>query len=361
MVDLTNLKVLIERDYSKVLRARNTLDNFPIYTKESVWQKGRHWSNGYVVGVNLLWAKLNKKTVPSLQIKSIVEELNINKKEKQFQDVGFISLYSECLAYELGINIDITSLKETVKYLEGCTLTDGSMIVSWKPLGYIGVDQFMNSMVLGWYALKFRDNHILNIYTKIIFNSVIKLIDGNTVYEYVDKHGNPQNNNSGSNEKTWLRGDAWAMVGISYAIYIFSRTKQYEIYTKLLSILNRLCKKQIELFSVYGYFPGSYPNDMNLNHNTLQDKSAEAAIGCALVFLKNKNILINDNVNFLLSLIGGNVEKSIGVKEHILNGTSYPLRLIDKENQCATWGDYYGLRYIQEMIDGTSKGGLDII
>lgn len=344
--------------YNDILFDNQKLESFPICTiQKNQWVRGSHWSNGYVIGVILLSEQLNNIKNAD-RINYAIKALRPHKETDKFQDVGFISLYSECLAYEKGLTLE-ENIIDSVSYLKSCVTSKGNLFVNWMDGEVVSVDQFMNSMLFGWHALTFKDQESLEIYERIIENSIEFLTQDNIVYEYFLDDGKHYNKNSESTGSTWFRSDAWAIVGISYYLFIRKECKK-SICKKSINLLDKLLKKYLYIHNKLGFFPGIYSNELSeINH--LLDSSAEAAIFCALNFMERRKVSNLSSISQLRNILKMRVSANLFKNGNILNSSAYPLRLIDQKNMSSVWGDYYGLRAKKEMSYGKNSGGINII
>ncbi|WP_019105432.1 hypothetical protein [Pantoea ananatis] len=344
--------------YNDVLLNSQKLESFPICKiQKNQWARGSHWSNGYVIGVILLSEKLG--TIKNAdRISYAIKLLGNHKETDKFQDVGFISLYSECLAYEKGFNLE-ENITDSINYLKSCLTRKGNLFVNWMDGEVVSVDQFMNSMFFGWHALTFKDLESLEIHERIIENSIELLVQDNIVYEYSLEDGRHYNKNAENTGSTWFRSDAWAIVGISYYLFIRKECKK-SICKESINLLDKLLKKYIYIHNKLGFFPGIYSNDLSEKNNLL-DSSAEAAIFCALNFMERRNVSNLNSISQLRNILKMKVNENLFKNGNILNSSAYPLRLIDQKNMSSVWGDYYGLRAKKEMSYGKNSGGINII
>ncbi|EOX4352612.1 TPA: glycoside hydrolase family 88 protein [Vibrio cholerae] len=227
------------------------------------------------------------------------------------------------------------------------------MVVNWHPETCYGIDQFANSLLLGWAALRSDSNDVFLKYSRLIKNSIDLFVHSRGTYEYVFNR-RVNNHNSGKKNHTWLRGHAWAVMGICYAIFVFN-TKS-EPTDDLYNCLEMLIKPIESLLDQFGDLPTVFSNEGE-SIVDLIDTSATCCIATSLLFLSNRKLLSSETMSGTLQRLHPLIERN--VSEGTLLNVSYPPKLINASGETASWGCYFYLRYCIERNHEESR--IDII
>lgn len=342
---------MIYKLLSQLLKARS-IDDFPAYTNNGNWVCCSHWSNGYTVGVLLLHHHLLGKALPSIH--HYLALLATHFKSPKFQDIGYLFQSSSALHDELSASKGLSpTTKKAIDYLLECIDESGNMVVNWRPETCYGIDQFSNSLLLGWAALRTDSNGIFLKYSRLIKNSIDLFVHNRGTYEYVFNNY-VNNHNSGKKNYTWLRGHAWAVMGICYAIFVFNSKSAPggDLYNSL----ERLIKPLKNLLDQFGELPCVFSNQGE-PIVSLIDTSATCCIAVSLQFLSNRKLLNSKTMFGTLQKLHPLIERN--VSEGTLFNVSYPPKLINTPGETASWGCYFYLRYCIERNHEESR--IDII
>ncbi|MFV0576661.1 MAG: glycoside hydrolase family 88 protein [Vibrio sp.] len=329
-----------------------SIEDFPAYTNNGNWICCSHWSNGYAVGTLLLSYHIQNKPLPSIQ--NYLAHLTTHFKSPKFQDIGYLFQSSSALYDELKSTKELSPItKEAIDYLLNCINESGNLVVNWRSETCYGIDQFSNSLLLGWAALRSGSNDIFRTYSRLIKNSIELFVHNRGTYEYVfDNY--VINHNSGHKNHTWLRGHAWAVMGICYAIFIFST--QSESTDDLYHCLERLLKPIESLLDQFGDLPCVFSND-GTSIVDLIDTSATCCIATSLQFLSNRRLLSSKTMSDTLLRLYPIIERN--VSKGTLFNVSYPPKIINTPGESSSWGCYFYLRYCIERKHEESR--IDII
>lgn len=344
--------------YIDAIEQHRDLERLPFYSSGGKWVAGKGWANGFAIGAYLLCCRLLGRQQPPGVISTWLDELAQHMSTPRFQDVGFIGMYSTVLACELGL-VDKRRVAPIADYLSGCAGEDGALHVEWKPGCRLSVDQFMNSMLLGWSALSVGrdDTTAWDRYLRVVRCAANELLQQGCAFEYREHSGVALTVNAESNSWCWLRGQAWALVGLAYAGHTARKLGRDD--PLLTEAALQLVEMLIDALTAFGRLPASFARDHS-DACDLEDTSAQAAIACALLFLANRGVLSTPSTTRLLNYTSARLHASLGVNGQILTNVSYPKRLISGAGECSAWGDYFALRFLLESVS-SEESRIDII
>jgi len=290
--------------------------------------------------------------IPSIQ--NYLDLLAVHYKTPKFQDIGYLFQSSSALHDEL-INTKGLSHKtqEAVDYLLNCIDDTGNMVVNWRPETCYGIDQFSNSLLIGWAALRLDSKDVFHKYSLLIKNSIDLFVHKKGTYEYA-LNNYVNNHNSGNKNHTWLRGHAWAVMGICYAIFVYN--KKFVPMDDLYDCLEVLLKPLEGLLDQFGELPCVFSNEGEPVVELI-DTSATCCIATSLQFLANRGLLRTEQMSSILRRLHPLIEQN--VSDGTLLNVSYPSKLINAPGETAAWGIYFYIRYCIERNYEESR--IDII
>ncbi|OWB29358.1 hypothetical protein XocBAI15_04715 [Xanthomonas oryzae pv. oryzicola] len=340
-------------------------DEFPTFTAGGQWKRGRHWSNGFVVGIAAIRAARKQDVSAAERLSELLEALSPFLDGSRFQDIGYVFEFSAGAAWDCGVldpSVARRFVAAAAAQLERSLDSDGFLVCEWMEGRTAGVDQFAN---LGlWWRTAMSVNARYAPLAERAFDAGASLLlrpDGScSEYARLEANGvvSRFSKNAGP-EATWARGRAWAFYGTAIA-HLASPSPAKA------ALLESMSERIAADFDAYGFARVVPPDE----HEARIDSSAGAVIAAACLRLDgaggaDARRYAQLGVRLFDALVErGHVREPLDPRCGILRDVSAPLSSIPVPDESAVWGDYFMLEcaaiadaVLPARIDKRGAGG----